>query len=149
MTKFVSFRLGLIIKIYLSKRHYVGIYDDSAYIFLNSIGITKEFIKENLKGCFMLRHDIHYLNEVHFNEKVSTYIRILNISNSKKRLHFNFYMLKENEVSSFCEGIVAFANLKKRTTETFPIEILEKLEKMKKEHENLEWKQKTNLILEK
>eukprot|EP01080_Neovahlkampfia_damariscottae_P002715 gene2715-3911_t len=129
-------------------RHYVGIYDDSAYELLKQLGITKEFIQNNSKGCFMLRHDVHYLKEVHYKENVSTHFRIINISKSKKRVHFYFYLLNQNEVSSFCEGIFAFSNLKERKLEPFPAEILEKLEKLQKNHTELSWKHEPNLKLE-
>jgi acyl-CoA thioesterase FadM len=96
----------------------------------------------------MLRNDVQYLNEVHLDSEVSTYFRILNISKSKKRLHFYFYMINGNQISSISEGIMAFANLKLRKLESFPPEIFEKLNNFQQMHQQLNWKHEPNLKFE-
>ncbi|TVR22945.1 MAG: thioesterase [Anaerolineaceae bacterium] len=124
---------------HMNVRHYLGLFDDAAWTFFESFGMTAEYYRENNTGGFALEQHIRYLAEVREGETVAIYARI--IARNAKRVHFMYFMVNEDKqtLSATLEGVGSHADLSIRRTSPYPDFILQRLDALLDEQKALTW----------
>ncbi len=129
---------------HMNVRHYLGLFDDAAWQFFESFGMTTDYYQQNNTGGFALEHHIRYLSEVRLGEQVAIYARIL--SRNAKRIHFMYFMVNETKgvLSATLEGVGSHADLSVRRTSPYPQAIADKIDAILHEHQALGWEAPVN-----
>lgn len=106
---------------------------------LGLVGLSLEFIETEKIGGAALEGHIHYLSEVHVNESVAIYSRL--IERTEKRLHLVHFMVNESQgkVAALFENVMACFDLKTRRMAPIPKGISEKIDDVMAKHQNLDW----------
>ncbi len=124
---------------HMNIRWYVAIYDDAAWNFFESLGMTHEHYLQSNNGMFALQQFISYLAEVHVGETVSVRTRIL--GRSAKRIHFMHFMVNETTgvLASTMEVLGSHADTQLRRTSPFPDDIAQVIDGVLASHHQLDW----------
>ena len=124
---------------HMNIRHYVGLFDDAAWGFFASFGMTEQYYKTSNSGAFALEQHIRYLAEVHVHETVAIYTRIN--GRTAKRIHFIHFMINETtgKLAATFEVVGSHANLETRRTSPFPPEIAAQIDQIAAKHRQLDW----------
>ncbi len=124
---------------HMNVRWYVTIFDDAAWRFFESLGMTHEHYLQSDYGMFALQQFISYLAEVHVGETVSVRTRIL--GRSAKRIHFMHFMVNETTgvLASTMEVLGSHANTQLRRTSPFPDDQAQMIDDVLNEHNQLAW----------
>ena len=119
---------------HMNVRHYQTIPMDYDNNFYNSLGFGKDYIA---KGCssFTVEQNISYLKECFKGEKLTPKFRMLNVN--KKLYHYVCAICKESgEVSALVENVEIHIDMATRKSADMSDEMLETMERMKREHNN-------------
>ena len=124
---------------HMNMRYYLEVYDDAGDALFETFGLTPDFYRERGSGGFDLEHHIHYLNEVHINDSVAVYARLLD--RSAKRLHYMLFMVNESRslLASTFECVNSYADLTVRHTAPYPEAIATTLDGILATHQQLTW----------
>jgi len=124
---------------HMNMRYYLEVYDDAGDALFETFGLTPDFYRERGSGGFDLEHHIHYLNEVHINDSLAIYARLLD--RSAKRLHYMLFMVNESRklLASTFECVNSYADLTVRKTAPYPDAIAATLDSILKTHQQLKW----------
>lgn len=124
---------------HMNIRYYMALFDDGAWKFFNSLGMTETYYRENQAGAFALRQFITYVNEAHAGDKVAVHTRI--VGHSEKRIHFIHFLVNEtkNTVAATMEVLGSHADLQSRRTSPYPPEILANIAETLQAHQSLYW----------
>lgn len=124
---------------HMNVRHYLSVFDDAGYAYINLIGLSVEYHQQHGTGGFDLEHHIHYLNEVMVGDTVSVYIRLVGCS--PKRTHYLMFMVNDtrDKLAAVFECVNSFADLKVRKTAPFPDHIYANIQALVAEHQALGW----------
>ena len=124
---------------HMNMRYYLEVYDDAGDALFETFGLTPDFYRERGSGGFDLEHHIHYLNEVHINDSVTIYARLLD--RSAKRLHYMLFMVNESRslLASTFECVNSYADLTVRKTASYPDAIATTLDIILAAHQQLTW----------
>ena len=124
---------------HMNMRYYLEVYDDAGDALFETFGLTPDFYRERGSGGFDLEHHIHYLNEVHINDSVTIYARL--IDRSAKRLHYMLFMVNESRslLASTFECVNSYADLTVRHTAPYPEAIATTLDGILATHQQLTW----------
>ncbi len=124
---------------HLNVRHYVTMFDETAWHLFASFGCTLDFYREQRRGVMALRQFIQYLAEVHVTHQLSVHVRIL--GRSEKRIHFMMLMANDtaNNVAATIEGIATFADLDSRKSAVWLPDVAAKIDEALAAHVALAW----------
>lgn len=124
---------------HMNIRHYMGIFDDAAWDFFASFGMTQAYYDDTSGGAFALEQHIRYLAEVHVGETVAIYTRI--IGRSAKRIHFIHFMINEttSRLAATLEVLGSHVNREIRRTSPFPPGIAAQIDQILAEQSQLGW----------
>lgn len=124
---------------HMNMRYYLEIYDEAGDALFETFGLSAAFYKEHGSGGFDLEHHIHYLNEVHIEDSIVIYARLLD--RSAKRLHYMLFMVNETRklLASTFECVNSYADLTVRKTAPYPEAIATHLDYVLETHQHLGW----------
>lgn len=124
---------------HMNIRHYMGIFDDAAWIFFPTFGMDEAYYESTSGGAFALEHHVRYLAEVHAGQTVSVYTRM--IGRTAKRFHFMHFMINETaeKLAATLEVVGSHADLKARRTSPLPANIAANIDAILAEHSRLTW----------
>lgn len=124
---------------HMNVRWYHSFFDDAAWAFLNTLGMTAEYYQANNTGGFALKQFIQYIAEVRLGETVHIHSRV--IGRSEKRMHSMHFMVNvsTDKLAATIEGLGAHADLSIRRTSPYPPHIVEKIDSYLTAHQQLDW----------
>ena len=124
---------------HMNIRWYIALFDQAAWKFFGSIGMSRPYFEQEQGGLFALKQFISYLAEVHVGETVAIRTRVL--GRSVKRLHFMHFMVNESRqnLAATLETLTSHADLAIRRTSPFPARFAESLDDYIDRHEQLGW----------
>jgi len=124
---------------HMNVRHYMGIFDEATWRFFDLFGINTDYAQREKGGMFALKMHITYVAEVHLNQVVAIYSRIL--ARNAKRLHFLHFMVNETtqQLAATIESVGSHADLNVRRTVPFPAHIAVKVDNLLAQHQALDW----------
>lgn len=124
---------------HMNIRHYMGIFDDAAWIFFARFGMDQAYYDRSSGGAFALEHHVRYLAEVHAGDTVTVRTRIL--GRTAKRIHFMHFMIDETAVklAATLEVIGSHADLHARRTSPFPPDLAANIDAILAQHSQLTW----------
>ena len=124
---------------HMNIRYYVSLFDEAAWGFFASFGMTQTYYSASRSGTFALEQHIRYLAEVHVGEQVAIHARIN--GRSAKRIHFIQFMINETtqKLAATFEVIASHANLETRRTSPFPTHIAAQIDHIVADHSQLDW----------
>ncbi len=124
---------------HMNIRHYMGLFDDAAWGFFASFGMTEAFFRGSTSAAFALEHPVRYLAEVHLGETVAIHTRVN--GRTAKRIHFIHFMLNETtgKLAATLEVIASHANRDTRRTSPFPDEIATQIDQFVAVQSQLDW----------
>lgn len=107
---------------------------------MTHLGLTSDYVKTEKIGGVALEAHIHYLAEVHIDDQVSVYSRLL--KRSDKRMHMLHILHNEtrDQIAALFEGVMACFDLKARRMCEVPAGIATKIDTVIQEHDALDWK---------
>ena len=124
---------------HMNIRHYMGLFDEAAWQFFASFGMTYDYYRAAAAGAFALKQFVQYLAEVHVGETVAIRTRI--VGRSAKRIHFIHFMLNESTgvLAATLEALGAHADLRARRTSPFPDHIAAQIDGIVGAQRRLAW----------
>ena len=124
---------------HMNIRHYMGLFDDAAWGFFASFGMTEAYYHSTTGGAFALEQHIRYLAEVHVGETVAIHSRMN--GRTAKRIHFIHFMINETtgKLAATLEVIGSHANRETRRTTPFPTDIATQIDQLLAKHNQLDW----------
>ena len=124
---------------HMNVRWYIALFDEAAWKFFASFGMTEDYYRTQHAGGFALKQFIQYLAEVHVGETVAIHGRIL--GRSAKRVHFMLFMVNQTTgaLASTFEVLGSHADMQIRRTSPYPSDIAERLDVLVAEHNALDW----------
>jgi acyl-CoA thioester hydrolase len=125
---------------HMNIQHYLGLYDEAGWDYFVELGMDEAYFTQQRNGVFDLEHHLHYLAEVHADDIVAIYGRLL--ARTNKRIHGMWFMVNETQgmLANTFEFVSTHADLDARSTSAFPEDIAGKVDTMIAEHQELEWK---------
>lgn len=124
---------------HMNVRHYAAIFDDAAWKFFESLGMTLAYNQANNAGGFALKQFITYLAEVRLGETVA--VRCCMLGRSAKRMHMMYFMVNETRgiLAATLEGLGAHADMQIRRTAPFPPHIAHNIDALIAQQNALGW----------
>lgn len=124
---------------HMNVRWYMALFDEAAWRYFDSLGMTETYYRENHAGGFALKHHVSYLAEVRVGESVTLHGRIL--GRSAKRVHFMLFMVNETTgvLAATLEVLGSHADMRIRRTSPYPPDISARLDELLAEHSALDW----------
>ena len=118
---------------------YTHLFSEAMGGLMSYLGLSSDYIKQEMIGGVALEAHIHYLAEVNIGDHVSVYSRIL--ARSEKRMHMLHILHNENQnqVSSLFEGVMACFDLRSRRMAAIPEPIGSRLDEVLQQHGQLAW----------
>lgn len=124
---------------HMNVRYYLALFDEAAWTFFVQFGMDQTYYDSKQGGAFALQHFINYRAEVHQNDRLTIYGRM--IGRSAKRVHFMLFMVNEtqNKLAATLEDMGAHADLDQRRTSPFPPAIAAQIDALIAQHNQLHW----------
>lgn len=124
---------------HMNVRHYLSLFDEAAWHFFVGFGMDQAYYESGQGGAFALQHFINYRAEVHQNDQLTIYGRLL--GRSPKRVHFMLFMVNESQdkLAATLESLGSHADLNQRRTSSFPPTIAANIDTILTEHSQLQW----------
>lgn len=118
---------------------YTHIFSEAMGGIMGLVGLSLKYIETEKMGGVALEGHIHYLAEVHVNESVAIYSRL--IERTEKRVHLVHFMVNESRgnVAALFENIMACFDLKTRRMAPIPKEIAANIDATIAKHQQLDW----------
>jgi acyl-CoA thioester hydrolase len=106
---------------------------------MNQVGLEWEVITEHHAGTFALESHVRYFSEVRVGQTVELYGRVLGWSD--KRFHAMQFMANRDkqDVSACLEVVNAYIDLRVRRMTSMPEDVKANLDKLLKQHQQLDW----------
>lgn len=124
---------------HMNIQHYLGLYDAAGWLYFVQLGMDERYFTEQQNGVFDLEHHLHYLAEIHMDDSVAVYGRLLN--RTAKRFHGMWFIVNETQgkLANTFEFVTTHTDLDARRTSPFPDDIAAKIDTVIIEHQALEW----------
>ena len=124
---------------HMNIRWYIGLFDEAAWKFFDSFGMTQDYYKREKAGGFALQQFIRYLAEVRLGETVAIHTRML--ARSRKRIHFMHFMINESKskLAATLETLGTHADMTIRRTSPYPSDIAQQIDALIAEQSQLDW----------
>ena len=110
------------------------VFDVAADAFLEFLGFTQPFRKQNGSTTFALEQHLHFLREVNEGDALRFEARLLDFD--AKRFHFyqEMFRVGDDRPAASCEGVSAHVSTATRKTAAMPQPLLERLAAIKQAH---------------
>lgn len=124
---------------HMNVRHYIAIFDDSAWRFFATFGLDEAYYASGQGGGFSLQQSVRYLAECRVGDVITVRARML--GRSVRRSHFMLFMVNESSgvLAATLETLVSHADLKIRRTSPYPAHIAAQIDAILDEHQALDW----------
>lgn len=124
---------------HMNIQYYLALYDEAGWVYFVELGMNEAYFTEQRNGIFDLEHHLHYLAEVHVNDTVAIYGRLLTCT--AKRIHGMWFIVNETQgkLANTFEFVTTHTDLDARRTSSFPDDIAAKVDAVITEHQALDW----------
>lgn len=124
---------------HMNIQHYLGLCDEAGWLYFVELGMDEAYFRQQRNGIFDLEHHLHYLAEVHANDSVAVYGRLL--ARTAKRIHGMWFIVNETQrqLANTFEFVSTHADLDARRTSPFPDGIAANIDAIVIEHQALDW----------
>ena len=99
---------------HMNVRHYIGVFDDCGFPYLNRFGIDHNYVAREHKGVMDLENHVRFVAEVLEGERVSAHLRLLDVG--PKSVHWMNFMVNHTKrtVSATLELLTVHVDLETR-----------------------------------
>ncbi len=124
---------------HMNVRWYVALFDEAAWKFFESVGMTLDYYQREQAGGFALKQFIHYHAEVRLGHAIAIYARVL--GRTTKRVHFMLFMVNETTrvLAATLEMLGSHADMRVRRTSPYPPDIAARIDTFLIEQQQLDW----------
>lgn len=128
--------------------YYIHIFDRAAWELFTDLGLSLEYLEAHNAGMFALKQFIQYWAEVHVEETVSVYGRVLGVS--ERRVHFMMFMVNntQDRIAATFEVLGSYADLTTRRTAPLPDDMRQHIQERIDTWNQLGWDAPTCGILQ-
>ena len=125
---------------HVNVQYYVHLVERGLGEIFRRVGLGEHYAAADKIGNFALEQHIRYLAEILFNERVSVYIRLVELS--PKRAYFMGFLVNESraELAATVEVVMMNVDIVRRRGTPFPPAAKEQLDALLAKHQKLLWR---------
>ena len=124
---------------HVNVQFYLALFELGGWKVLEEVGVDEDWFGRHAYSFFDLEHHLHYLAEIRVGERVTTYNRVVGMSD--KRFHGMYYIVNEarGRLAGTLEYISNGVDMRQRRTAPMPGELARGLERLLATHQRLSW----------
>ncbi|MDE2854168.1 MAG: thioesterase family protein [Chloroflexota bacterium] len=124
---------------HVNVQYYVHLIEQGIVAFFQRVGLGEAYAAADEIGNFALEQHIRYLAEILVDDRVSVYIRLIDLS--PKRAYFMGFLINDTreELASTVEVVMMNVDMKLRRGRPFPPAAKTELDALLQQHRNLPW----------
>ena len=123
---------------HLNMAFYNVIFDRAVDHVYDYLGIGEIYARSGIGSCFTMEVHVHYLQELSLGDEVEVHFQLLDFD--VKRVHFfeRLYHRQQGYIAATSEQIGMHVDMTTRRSAPFPVTAMDKLERLKAAHSQLE-----------
>lgn len=124
---------------HVNVQFYLTLFEMGGWDLFEQHGIDGEWLRRHHYSFFDLEHHLHYLAEIRVGDRVTTYNRVVGIS--EKRFHAVYFIINEtrDRLAGTIEYISNGIDMQARRTAAMPTALSDGLSRLCQEHRKLSW----------
>jgi acyl-CoA thioester hydrolase len=124
---------------HVNVQFYLALFELGGWNVLEEIGVDEAWFRRNAYSFFDLEHHLHYLAEIGIGDRVTTYNRVVGMSD--KRFHGLYLIVNETRerLAGVLEYISCGVDMNTRRTAVMPEELSRGLDELYRRHRALSW----------